>query len=392
MRATVRLPKALSSALLPLLGAAVLAGCGGGGMGTSSMGSPTAMGNSSMGMPCSMMDMSMNCASPGVTMMAPVSPVNRSVTLSATVSAASGDMITAVNFLVDGAEIGANTGRPYTISWDSTTVSDGLHTIRAQVTDTMDRTTTSAAINVQVLNNPTFTVALSPTQLIPAPPAGASGTASLSAHLGSGSLAGTVTLSGVTASAVSINEGFAGDSGSTLVTLTASGSGGEWQVPPGTLLTADQVSALMRGGVYVLAVSSARPTGEVRGQITPANVMVTFSSMAGTQEVPPVSIAASGTAATTVDASANTLTMHVHTAGIGDAMAGQIDTGAMGATGATLAVLEKDSVDPGHWSAQLVPIAAEDVTNFEAADWYVNIATPTEPQGAIRGQIAAPTR
>jgi hypothetical protein len=299
-------------------------------------------------------------------------------------------MITAVNFLVDGAEIGASTGRPYTISWDSTTVSDGPHTIRAQVTDTMDRTATSAAVNVQVLNNPTFTVGLSPTQLIPAPPAGASGTASLSAHLGSGSLAGTVTLSGVTASAVSINEGFAGDSGSALVTLTASGTAGEWQVPAGTLLTADQVSALMRGGMHVLAVSAARPSGEVRGQITPANVMVTFSSMAGTQEVPPVSIAASGTAATTVDAAANTLTMHVHTAGIGDAMAGQVDTGAMGATGASLAVLGKDGVDPGHWSAQLVAIGAEDVANFEAADWYVNIATPTEPKGAIRGQIAAP--
>jgi hypothetical protein len=147
----------------------------------------------------------------------------------------------------------------------------------------------------------------------------------------------------------------------------------------------------MRGGLYVVAASAAHPGGEVRGQILPANVMVTFSPLAGSQEVPPVSIAASGIAATTVDASANTLTIHVHTAGVADAMAGEVDSGAVGTTGSMLATLEKDSVDPGHWAGTMVAIGAGDVGNFEAADWYVNIATPTDPKGAIRGQIAAPT-
>ena len=104
-----------------------------------------------------------------------------------------------------------------------------------------------------------------------------------------------------------------------------------------------------------------------------------------------MSIAASGMAATTVDATANTLTVHVHTAGVADAMAGEVDTGAMGTTGSMLSTLEKDSVDAGHWAVALVAINAGDVANFEAADWYVNIATPTDPKGAIRGQIAAPT-
>jgi hypothetical protein len=198
-------------------------------------------------------------------------------------------------------------------------------------------------------------------------------------------------LSGVTATSVSINEGFAGSSGSPIITLTASGTGSEWDVPAGALLSADQVSALMRGGLYVVAASAAHPAGELRGQILPANVMVTFSPMAGTQEIPPVSIAASGTAATTVDALAGMLTMHVHTAGLGDAMAAEVDTGAAGATGSQLATLAKDSVDAGHWSAELVAISAGDVANFEATHWYVNVATPTEPNGAIRGQIDAPT-
>jgi len=362
-------------------------------MDPSFMDAPVAMGNSSMGMSsCSMMDMSrMNCPAPGVTMTAPVSPVNRSVTLAATVSAASGDMIMQVSFLVDGTEVGVSTRAPYSISWDSTTVGDGTHKVRAQVTDTMDVTANSPQVDVQVMNNPTFSVSMSPAQLFPPPPAGASGSATLTAHLGNGAIAGSVAVAGVTASAVSINEGFAGDSGNALITLTASGTTGEWAVPAGSMLTADQVSALMRGGLYVIASSAARPAGEVRGQIAPTNVMLTFSSMAGTQEVPPVSIAASGVAATTVDAAANTLTIHVHTAGIGDAMAGEVDTGAMGNTGSALTTLAKDSVDPGHWAIELVAISASDVANFEATDWYVNIATPTDPKGAIRGQIAAPT-
>jgi hypothetical protein len=67
-----------------------------------------------------------------------------------------------------------------------------------------------------------------------------------------------------------------------------------------------------------------------------------------------------------------------------------VDTGAAGATGSHLATLAKDSVDAGHWSAELVVIRASDVGNFEATHWYVNVATPTEPNGAIRGQIDAP--
>jgi hypothetical protein len=392
MRATAQLGKGLSSAALPLLGGAsiLLGSCGGGGMGTDPMGAPAVMSNGSMGMSCSMDMNSMNCPAPGITMMAPAGPVDRSVALSAAVTGASADMVMEVTFLVDGVNVGAASRPPYNITWDSTTVSDGMHSLRAQVTDSMDRTVTSQPLSVRVDNNPAFTVALAPTQLFPAPSSGAAGTAALNAHLGNGMVDGKVMVSGVTATGVSINAGFAGDSGSALITLTANGGSGEWDIPAGAMLTADQVSALMRGGLYVIVASVAHPTGEVRGQILPATVMVTFSPLTGTQEVPPVSIAASGIAATTVDTTANTLTIHVHTAGVADAMAGEVDTGAMGMTGSMLATLERDSVDPGHWAAALVAINASDVANFEATDWYVNIATPTDPKGAIRGQIAAP--
>jgi hypothetical protein len=71
-------------------------------------------------------------------------------------------------------------------------------------------------------------------------------------------------------------------------------------------------------------------------------------------------------------------------------MAGDLDSGAAGATGSKLAALAKDGVDPGHWSTELAPIKPDDLANFDASRWYVNVMTPAQPAGAIRGQIGAP--
>jgi CHRD domain-containing protein len=139
----------------------------------------------------------------------------------------------------------------------------------------------------------------------------------------------------------------------------------------------------------VIATSAANPAGEIRGQITPDNVTVVFSALAGSQEVPPVTITASGVAAATVDAAATTLTVHVNSTGVDDATAAEVDAGAAGASGAKLVALTKDSVNMGHWSTELATVAASDLGNFNANKLYVNVKTPADPNGAIRGQITA---
>jgi hypothetical protein len=389
MAATLRIDKALTPASLFLTGAvaALLAACGGGGMG---MSSPTGMG---MGMGCmpGMSGMSSSCMAPTVTMHSPGTTVHLTVTLAASASSMMmGDAVMRVDFLVDGTQVGSSMMPPYSVKWDTTTVGDGAHTLTASVMDSMDQTVTSAPVTVTVDNNPAFHVALAAAQIVPAPASSASGTATLSAKLASGALSGKVVLSGVSATALSINEAFAGNSGAALIHLTASGSAGEWDVPAGALLSAEQVTALLQGKLYVLAASAANPGGEIRGQITLPNVMVSFSDMSGMQEVPPVSIAATGVAATTVDSEAGTVSVHVHASGVADAMAGDLDSGAAGATGSKLAALAKDGVDPGHWSTELAPIKPDDLANFDASRWYVNVMTPAQPAGAIRGQIGAP--
>jgi len=199
---------------------------------------------------------------------------------------------------------------------------------------------------------------------------------------------GKVMLSGLTATAVTINEGFAGATGPRAITLEAhGGTAGEWDVPANALLTAEQVTALLQGKLYVIATSVANPRGEIRGQIVPDDIMVTFSGMERSQEVAAVGLVAGGVVAATVDTTANTLTIHVNSTGVDDAMAAQVATGAAGASGRELAGLTQDAVNMGHWSTELTSISAADVGNFRAGKWYVSVATPAEPNGAIRAQI-----
>jgi len=328
------------------------------------------------------------CAAPTITVASPGATVDRTVQLKAGASAASGASVTRVDFLIDGTIVGTATAAPFSASWDSTTVVDGTHTLVGKVTDNMSQTTSSALVTFKVNNNPTFTVEMAATQLFPAPQSAATGTASVTVKLATGAVSGKVNLTGIVSTAVTINEGFAGAAGPGLIALARNGAtAGEWDVPAGSLLTTEQVNALLQGKLYVKAASAANPNGEIRGQIAPANISVIFADLSGAQEVPAVVGAAAGVAATTVDAQANTVSVHVHATGVDDATAAEVDNGAAGSTGTKLVALTQDAVQAGHWSTELAAITATDVDNFKANKWYVNVATPAQVHGAIRGQI-----
>jgi CHRD domain/Bacterial Ig domain len=381
-----RLRSAAPTALLLVIGtlAAILAACGGYSSGNS-------MGSSASG--CGGAYGGGMCAAPIITANAPVAAgatVNRTVTLTAAVTVASGLTVMRVEFLIDDASVGSVTGAPYQVSWDSTTVSDGTHAFTASVTDSSGQTTTSAAVSIKVLNTPSFTVSLSPAQIFPAPASSATGTAALTVKLANGAVSGKVTLSGVNATGVSINGAFAGTTGAAAITLAANGSvSGEWDVPADAILTSDQITALLQGGLYVLASSAANPNGELRGQIAPGNVQVVFTQLSGSQEVPPVSGSASGMAAVTVNSEADTLSAEVNLDGVTDATAAGIYTAAAGASGPQLLELKQNSANPAQWGAQLANITATDLSNFQANKLYVNVLTATDPAGAVRGQIDA---
>ena len=90
---------------------------------------------------------------PAVSLTAPAAgaTVTGSAILSATATDASG--VAGVQFLLDGSPLGAvDTSAPYSLSWDSTTASDGTHTLAARATDTAGNTATTPAVSVTVAN------------------------------------------------------------------------------------------------------------------------------------------------------------------------------------------------------------------------------------------------
>jgi hypothetical protein len=326
------------------------------------------------------------CPAPAVSLTAPASgaTVNGTgVALTATAGAATMDGVTVmrVDFFVDGAMVGTMNTSPYTVNWDSTKVADGSHSVTAKVTDSANGTATTPATVITVKNAAAVSAPMTPAQIFPAPRSSASGTASLMVRLETGAMQGKVQLNGVAATAVTINAGFAGASGAAVIHLTP--AAGAWVVPAGALLTQEQVTAFKQGGLYVITASASNPRGEVRGQIAPENVTVRFTDMVASPEAAQLGITAAGVAATTVDRSANTLTIHVNSTGVDDALAAQVNTGAKATE------LARDSVNMSHWSRELAAISADEVASFEAGRWQVSVATPAAENGAIRAQISA---
>ena len=72
--------------------------------------------------------------------------------------------VESVQFFVDGNSIGSDTSAPYSVSWNSTTVGNGPHSLTARATDDAGNQTTSAAVSITVGNSsPPTTSITSPT-------------------------------------------------------------------------------------------------------------------------------------------------------------------------------------------------------------------------------------
>jgi hypothetical protein len=80
----------------------------------------------------------------------PRTPVTGTVTLKANASDNVG--VTSVQFKLDGAEIGTAGSAPYNASWDSSTASNGFHTLTAVARDAAGNTRESAGVKINLSN------------------------------------------------------------------------------------------------------------------------------------------------------------------------------------------------------------------------------------------------
>jgi hypothetical protein len=102
-------------------------------------------------------------------------------TINVTANASDNFGVAGVQFLLDGNTLGAEAlTAPYSVSWNTTTVANGNHTLTARARDAAGNTTTSAAVVVNVNNVPDTQA---PTVTITSPSAGnVSGTVTINAN------------------------------------------------------------------------------------------------------------------------------------------------------------------------------------------------------------------
>jgi hypothetical protein len=193
-----------------------------------------------------------------------------------------------------------------------------------------------------------------------------------------------------TATASHVHLGFAGENGGVQIALAQdAGDSGHWSAE-GALLDDAGLASYRAGQLYVNLHTPANPAGEIRGQIAPAPVEVLFSDMTGDQEVPPVVTAASGIAASTVNRDTGALTLHINTSGADTATASHIHTASSGQNGPVLLALQQDAMNFGHWSLGGETLDSDSLGDYRAGQLYVNLHTPANPGGEIRGQVTPP--
>ncbi len=103
---------------------------------------------------------------PAVTVSAPAGNAMLSGNANVSANASDNVAVAGVQFLLDGSNLGAeDVTSPYSVSWNSTTASNGVHTLTAKARDAAGNTTTSTGVSVTVDN-------LAPVVNITAPAAG----------------------------------------------------------------------------------------------------------------------------------------------------------------------------------------------------------------------------
>lgn len=157
-----------------------------------------------------------------------------------------------------------------------------------------------------------------------------------------------------------------------------------------TDLTQASLAALEGGQWYLNVHTPGNPGGEVRGQIVPATTAVVTFMLSGAQEVPPVESDAMGYGYALFNTLNKGVTLNVVTTGVEDATMAHIHTGFAGVSGGVLVPLVQNADDVNQWSSG-GELVLDDATAMLllSGGHYVNIHTPANPGGELRGQITA---
>jgi hypothetical protein len=243
-----------------------------------------------------------------------------------------------------------------------------------------------------------FTANLTVAQEVPAPSFLPTGSGTVTLDPVTKVLTGSfITVNLANATLAHIHDGDVGVAGAVVVPLTQSAAGSAtWVVPASTVLTDPQILRLQAGGYYVNIHTTQNPSGEIRGQLvvssTDPNVFTAALTVA--QEVPAPTIAAgaspTGSGSVTLDPATKVLTGSFTTVNVANATAAHIHDGDVGVAGAVVVPLTQSAAGSATWVVPANTVLTDaQIARLRAGGYYVNIHTPLNPGGEIRGQLVA---
>jgi Cu/Zn superoxide dismutase len=180
-----------------------------------------------------------------------------------------------------------------------------------------------------------------------------------------------------------------GTNGGVVRTITPEFAGtnsadGLWTAADPEPLSGALISDLLDGRLYLNVHTAANPGGEIRGQVQLSGGVHFTANLQGTQENPPLAVAASGAASLTL----TELGLHykVTIIGLTGAMtAAHIHTAAIGINGpVTFNIMPTFTGNTATGFITLTPAQRKDLM---VGNMYVNVHTAANPGGEIRGQI-----
>ena len=202
-----------------------------------------------------------------------------------------------------------------------------------------------------------------------------------------GEIAGSLTTTGLTATAAHIHLGTAGVNGAVIVGLVAdAATPGKWNVPANTTLTKEQQDAYIAGNLYFNVHSAAFPAGEIRRQI---GREVALARLSGVQEVEQNTSAGFGLGVIALDPDTKEAAL---TLTFGDVVptAAHIHTAVIGANGPVTFPLGSPTANK--YSLAKVAFTDAQIADFRAKRLYFNVHSAAFAAGEIRGQIGYQVR
>jgi hypothetical protein len=188
------------------------------------------------------------------------------------------------------------------------------------------------------------------------------------------------------ASAAHVHDGDIGTNGGVAFGLTDMGNG--TFVLEQTDLTAGLLEDLLSGQWYLNVHTPTHASGEVRGQIVPDTTAVVTFELSGLQQIPQIIGQGTGGGYALFDTTDNGVTLRVVTSGVDDATMAHIHTGYAGVNGSVLVTLAQDSINANVWtSGGEINLDVDVAALLLSGGHYVNLHTPANPSGELRGQI-----